>query len=277
VRDPNQPSPVEVGKGVPSNRWGITMNRTRRTRAGTVLVAIALTAGCGGAAQSGSAAPAPAPATTVAPAPDPLEQIVAASEATLSAGSARFTLNMDVTGGGNSFKFLEASGSTDFNTKVMDTEMSVAQQPGAPVQTRRAIVIGGTVYLQPAGYDRWFSADAAALGMAQNNPAEQIKQFRDAAKDVRDAGTAEVNGRTLKHYQLTLNPRPGSAGTVAPLPPGGFPADLYLDDQGRFARIESRTPGPNQATMQMTMELSDYGVPVPAQAPDPTLVDPMPR
>ena len=252
------------------------MRRTQWTRGVTVLVAVTLAAGCGAAAQTGSATPAPAPATTAAPAADPLEQLVAASEATLSARSARFTLNMEVTGGGSSFTFLEASGSTDFDAQIMDTEMSVAQQPGAPVETRRAIVIGGTVYLQPVGYDRWFSADANALGMAQGNPAEQIKQFRDAAKDVRDAGTAEINGRTLKHYQLTLNPRPESTGSAVP-PPGGFPADLYLDDQGRFARIESKTPGPNQATMLMTMELSDYGIPVSVQAPDPGLVDPMPR
>ena len=129
----------------------------------------------------------------------------------------------------------------------MDMEMSVAQQPGAPVQTMRAIMVGGTVYQQPAGHDRWYSADAAALGMAQNNPAEQIEQFRDAAKDVRDAGTAEVGGRTLRHYQLTLNPRPTSTGAAVAVPPGGgFPADLYLDDQGRFARIESRTPAPTR-------------------------------
>jgi hypothetical protein len=155
-------------------------------------------------------------------------------------------------------------------------EMSVAQQPGAPLRKVRSIMTGGTVYQQPDGHDRWFSVDAASIGQAQSDPGEQIRQFRDAAKDVRDAGPADVRGVQMRHYQLTLNPSAQPAG-AAPLPPGGVPADLYLDDQGRFARLETRTPAPNQTTLLLTMDFTDYGTPVSIQAPDPGIVDPMPR
>jgi hypothetical protein len=202
---------------------------------------------------------------------------VAASEATLAAGSARFTMNMDVKAGAESFTLLTASGSTDFNSQAAEMEMSFAEQPGAPAQTVRTIMIDGTVYQQPAGYDRWFSADAAELGMAQTNPADQIRQFRSAAKDVRDAGTSEVRGQTMRHYELRMVGSPAPAGATAPLPPEGAPADLYLDDQGRIGRFETETPAPDQATTLFAMDFLEYGVPVSAQAPDPGLVDPMPR
>ena len=246
------------------------MRRTRWGHFGAALVATTLAAGCGGAAQNGAATPAPEPATAVAPAPaaDPLEQIVAASEATLAGGSARFSMNMDATRGTESATILTGTGSTDFNAQVTEMEMSIAQQPGAPLQSLRSIMIGSTIYQQPAGHDRWFTADAAALGQTQSDPAEQIKQFRHAAKDVREAGTADVRGQTMKHYELTLTP-PGAAA--------GVPADLYIDDQGRFGRIETETPTPNQTTTLLTMDFFEYGVPVSAQAPDPALVDPMPN
>lgn len=255
------------------------MRTTRWIRAGVVLVATTLAAGCGGAAGNGSAAPAAEPAPAVAPAPatDPLEQVVAASEATLAAGSARFTMSMDATGGGNAFTMLSASGGTDFGAQVTEMEMSLVPQPGAPAQTVRSVMVGGTIYQQPAGHERWFAVDTAALGQAQADPAEQIRQFRNAAKDVRDAGTTEIRGQAMRHYELTLTPTATPPGGVAQLPPGGVPADLYIDDQGRFARIETQTPTPNQTTTVLTMDLFDYGTPVSVQAPDPGLVDPMPR
>lgn len=257
------------------------MARIRWIGAGTAVLAMTLAAGCGGATQTGTpapaAAPTTAPTTAAAPAPDPLEQVVAASEATLAAGSARFTMTMDLKAGAESSTLLSGSGSTDFNSQAAEMEMSFAEQPGAPAQTVRTIMIGNTLYQQPAGYDRWFSADAAEMGMAQSNPADQIRQFRSTAKDVRDAGTTEVRGQTMRHYELRLTPSSAPAGATAPLPPEGVPADLYLDGQGRIGRVETDTPVPGQGTTLFTMDFLEYGVPVAAQAPDPGLVDPMPR
>jgi hypothetical protein len=256
------------------------MASARWIGAGTALLAMALAAGCG-ATQTGAGTPAPAPTSAAAqattPAPDPFEQVVAASEATLAAGSARFTMNMDMTVGAESFSLLTATGSTDFNRQASEMEMSFTEQAGAPAQTVRTVMAGGTLYQQPAGYDRWFSVDAAAMGMAQSDPADQIRQFRNAAKDVHDAGTSEVRGQTMRHYQLKLALPAAPADATAPLPPDGVPADLYIDDQGRIGKVETRTPAPDQATTVLTMDFLEYGVPVTAQAPDPGLVDPMPR
>jgi hypothetical protein len=273
----DHPTLVEFGQGVQfATDGGTRMRQTGWLQAGTVLVAMTLAAGCGGVTQTGTATPAPTTAVATPPAPDPIEQIVAATDATLAAGTTRFTMNVDLTGGGNSAALVDGSGSADLNAQAAEMEMFVAQQPGAPLRKVRTIMAGGTVYQQPDGHDRWFAIDARAVG-AQSDPAEQIRQFRDAAKDVRDVGTVEVRGQQMRHYQLTLNPSAQPGATAAPLPPGGVPADLYLDDQGRFARFETRTPAPDQTTVVMTMDFTDYGIPVSIQAPDPGLVDPMPR
>lgn len=251
------------------------MHRTGPLRAGVVLVAAVLVAGCGGTAGTASAPPQQ-PAPAVAPATDPLEQVVAASEATLAAGSSRFTLNIDVTGAGAPFTMITASGASDFASQSAELEMTMAQAPGAPAQTLRSIMVGGTVYQQPVGQDRWFSIDAGAMGPAQSDPAAQIRQFRNSAKDVREVGTADVRGETMRHFELTLVPPANAGGEAAPLPPGGVPADLYIDGQGRFGRLETRTPAPNGSTAVTTMDFFDYGTPVSVQAPDPATVDPLP-
>ncbi|WP_156993619.1 hypothetical protein [Pseudonocardia acaciae] len=251
------------------------MRKRGGTWTGAVVLVTLLAAGCGGAAQDGGPSPAGGPPT---PAPDPLEQVVAASEATLSARSARFTMKVDVTGGGNTLTVLTGAGGMDYTAHVADMEMSVVRDPSTPPQRVRSVMIGNLLYQRPAGQDRWFVLDAAAVGQAQSDPAEQIRQFRTRARDVRDLGVAEVNGKAMRHYELTLSTPPMRVGAGAQAPTVDAHADLYLDDQGRFARLLTRTstPTPNQVAL-MTMDLSDYGSPVSVQAPDPRLVESMPR
>jgi hypothetical protein len=251
----------------------------RPTLVGAAVATVALVAGCGGGAQPGAAVPADttgaSPSATVSE--DPLDTIVTASETTMAAGTARFTMDMNLSHQGETMT-MAGEGVIDLTTNVADISMDLTLPGQQPVTTQMIMTEDG-VYQQLPGSERWTSLGSAGLGGAGASPAKQLEMLRKGAKDVREVESAELRGAPARHFELTLDPAATAAASGAEMPPmqvGLIPADLYIDSEGRIAKLEMEMAQEGKPGMQMTMEYFDFGTPVDVQAPDPALVDPAP-
>ncbi|WP_219414997.1 LppX_LprAFG lipoprotein [Pseudonocardia nigra] len=258
------------------------MRNVRWLQIGVGLAAAALVAGCGGATPE-VGTPVTADSNQAATTPtggDPLQTVVAASEATKAAGTARFEMSLEASQDGQTLT-TTATGSQDFAQQLTEMDFTVSV-PGTPPQSMRMITAGTTMYQQLPGEERWFSMDLAALAAAGGgsfDPAQQLAMFEKAAKDVREVGPAEVRGVQTRHFELTLDAQAmvdatGGAATQSITEP--LPADVYIDGDGRLTRFEMEAKQAGLPSTSISMDLFDFGAPVSIQVPDSALVDSAP-
>ncbi|GAA3091133.1 hypothetical protein GCM10010464_63680 [Pseudonocardia yunnanensis] len=237
-------------------------------------VAVALVGGCSGSgATAGSPSPQNAGASTGG---DPKALLAEVPAATFAAGSVRFEVTMQVSSGGRDTT-TSGTGTFDFARKAGDLTMAAAGGPASEV-----IMDGGNVYTRPAGESRWLQMNGAAMG-GQFDPAQQLDTLQKVSNDVRVVGTEDLRGEQVTHLAYTIDPADlvESSGTTGPaaemLRSGGpIPGDLYIDDEGRARKAQttmSTTVGGTTSTATVAVDYLEFGVPVAAQAPDPSTVD----
>lgn len=223
----------------------------KRMMIGVVTVsAVALVAGCGG----GTAGPVK-PGGPAAPA-DPLAAALAAADTTKAAGSSRVAMQMTYrTSGGPA-----GSDTFDMSTDgVYDYARQVGelQPPRVTGQTMgltfgRSIIARNVAYEEVPGQPgRWMRSDYSKIvntPIGQQDPAAQLELLRGiAAGGVREAGTETVRGAQARHFAITIDPKKLAAETSVVVPGGileqaakmvsPFPADVWIDDEGRVRRL----------------------------------------
>jgi hypothetical protein len=165
-------------------------------------------------------------------------------------------------------------------------------------------VVGDTIYMKlPAALTSlaggsakpWTKVDASRIlgglgGSSMSSgtdPTQALAYLSGVSDDVRKVGTETVRGVDTTHYTATLDlrkaldKRPSSLQgddqykklldqTISQLGTSTFPADVWIDGQGRLARISYALTLPaagRKVAVSYSMELYDFGVPVDVQAP----------
>ena len=245
-----------------------------RTLAAAATTALVLTlSGCGGgedgASDSSSSGDVPDEGATVEPA-DFVDDMTAGLEASSTA-----VMQLTADAGGSN---IEAEGEIDYSTDPvsMAMEMSNPMMADQPVQLR---MVDGVVYLNagPMTNEKFVSYDLSdptnlppgLSGLTdQLDPLAQFQEFEDALTKVTFVGEEEVDGETLAHYDLLLDPTkmetfegaPESAGL-----PEEIPYELWFDDEFRIRQMKTEldmTPA-----VSVDIKLDEWGEPVEIEAP----------
>lgn len=174
------------------------------------------------------------------------------------------------------------------------------------------VFTNNVLYQREAGTDRWHKTDFSELvntPVGQHDPSQQLDLLRGVSEDVREVGTADVRGDEVTQYAISIDPKrladesgvvvDGGLTQAALSAAGPLPGQVFVDSDGRVRRLEVRmeTAGADLAaapelqemlgsnpqvqemlanrrtTMDISIEYFDFGVPVTAQVPDPSMVD----
>lgn len=118
--------------------------------------------------------------------------------------------------------------------------------------------------------------------LEQSDPVGALKAMESGIDTVTFAGSEELDGRELDHYELTIDTESVMESYGADLPssatqgmPESVTYDLWLDDHDRFAQMRMETPILKQ-TMTMEMSLDAWGQDVSIEAPPADEVTEMP-
>jgi len=211
-----------------------------------------------------------------------------------SSSSAKMSLNMNISAAGTSTT-MTGSGVEDPATKSAQMQISMAI-PGAGNLAIQEVVSGKTVYMKSDVFgDKWIKLDLAQL--AGNNslgtatdPCSTLSMLKNVpGTAVTKLGDDTVNGESATHYQVKLDintllansplkklvDQLGSAGM-----PSTIPLDLWIDGQGRPARLVmdlAFTIQGQSIKEDLTIDLHDWGTPVSVTAPDPSQVEDAPQ
>ena len=118
-------------------------------------------------------------------------------------------------------------------------------------------------------------------GAGQANPGDQgLQALEGLSGDVERVGDDTVAGRHAVHYRAEIDdakvadalPDPSSKAASALRKIGTVPADVWIDDHDRvvklrFAMSGGALGGSGSGTVEMTLEVTAFGVPVDVQAP----------
>jgi hypothetical protein len=232
-----------------------------------------------------------------APRRSPLEAMTLASAKTSDAKTAKLAFTVRTSGTGGQAVTVSGAGVADFAAKKLQMTTNVGAQKVDMVMN------GTTLYLRIPGQQAvpgksWLKLDLAALSKASgsdleslmqgagNDPTQALALLKGASSDVREVGTEQVRGTDTTHYKATIDLRkaaeqrsPQAKRQVERLleqaQVQSFPADVWVDDQGRLRKMQytmqvrPRATGQQQgsATVNTTMELFDFGTVVKVKAP----------
>jgi hypothetical protein len=266
-------------------------------RLAAVLLTATLAAGCGQATSSGTSGP---PRATTHAQIDP-ELLANAASATTRAGSARLTMQMQMSGPQGAFN-AHAHGVMNFSKPrqaEIDMVMNVPNMATPISMTER--MVGTTIYMRMPFLNAadpkikpWVKLDLAAMGKAAglnlgalinsstNDPASMMAYLRGASGKVQNLGQETVGGVNTTHYRATVeyskmvaemkNTDPAAASALQQaMDKTGMrsePVDVWVDGSGlmRQERLDVQIPS-TSSRMTMVMDLSDFGVPVHVSAP----------
>lgn len=221
----------------------------KRVVAGVAVVsAAALVAGCGGGggtAVGGAAAPA-----------DPVAAALAAPDTTKAAGSSRVaaTMTSRTSGGpaGSDSFDMATDGVYDYARQIGEFEPPRVTGDTMGLTFGRSIIARNVAYEEVPGQPgRWTRADFSSIvntPIGQQDPAAQLELLRGvAAGGVREAGTETVRGAQTRHLAVTIDPKKLAADRSVVVSGGileqamkmlsPFPADVWIDDEGRVRRL----------------------------------------
>jgi hypothetical protein len=189
--------------------------------------------------------------------------------------TARFTMNMDLSG-----QSVQAKGVLDMtgDQPAMQISMDLTGM-GTPTDMR---IVDGVMYIQDptSGSGKYLKMDLgdpngplAGLGdtMDSYNPNEMLgKLSPDTFQKVTDLGSDSVGGEQVEHYRVVLDTNVASQ-MLKNLPstaslPRTVTYDMWLDSQDRMAKFTMLM----KKVTQVTATYSDYGADVHVTAPDPS-------
>ena len=225
-----------------------------------------------------------------------IKTLQAAASNSQAAESSRFTMEMKVDAMGESVA-LSADGVMAGDGKNGQITMTVPM-----MGTMEERVVDGVIYVDfgdlpfasELGGKQWvkldpeqlkddprFSAAFAQLAdqAESNSPQQGLEYLQGLSGDVQDLGQEDVNGVQATHYRASIDytkladelpnvtdemrERFSQIGTV--------PADVWIDGQDRIVKMhltmDGASFGGGDGTLDMTMEMSDFGTPVDVQTP----------
>ena len=229
------------------------MRRTTRVLAGAALSAILL-AGCSSGGDGGGSS------VSVA-------QLLAASADKSTASTAKLALDVSVDVPGQRTLDITGSGAFDYaNDRGVITE-HIPSVAGQPAQTIEVRTIGDTVYVKVPGASAdkpWVKTDTSTFssqngGAASSDPSQFLDYLKGASSDVSDEGTDTVRGvhtRKLKAdldlrkaaEKLSPEQRKAVEQAIQQLGTSTIPAEVWIDDQGRLAKMTFSVGVPSGAS-----------------------------
>lgn len=277
----------------------------RRLRpAAVVAVAGALAlASCGDDGGSSSAPSGPADERSLA-------AILASADKLAAVGSARMEMRVEVRGaqGAGEIAF---DGAFDVAAPAAAFDVTIEGEgiPGGGI-TLAVRLVGGALYVDGSqlglnqlfasgapGVDpdaRWLKLDLSGLGGGAGDPTgglgslgsdpSQILQALRGVGGVETVGREKVRGVETTHYRVTVDvataldqvpaeEREQLGEALEQLGDEPIPADLWVDDDGYLRRMSMELDEPGGAgTMELVLEMFDFGEPVDVQAPPPSEV-----
>ena len=253
------------------------MRPTRTTALTAVVLAGALgLAGCGA-----SSSP-----KTKAVAISPVAAVRSASANTVKAGSATFTMRLDLAGSGATSS-VSGSGAFDYAKKIgaISVQLPSALTQGKNVKvdevvTPTALYMSGALFGQTG---KWVKVDVSKLGLSglanQTDPSQMTKTL-DAITAGTKVGPETVDGVKTTHYRGSLDATKayavlsGKAKDIVEKAgvtlPKTIPFDAWVDSQGRLVKgVEDFSITANHQTQQMHLQmgLKDFGKPVSVHVP----------
>lgn len=233
----------------------------------------------------------------------PAAVVAAAPERLREAETARFTMNMTMTGQGLPSPLeMQVEGEADFAQQRM--RMTLGGIPGAG--TMEAIEEGTVMYLRMPAAARmlprgksWVRFDLEELGRQagvdvdqlmqlsqQNDPTAMLATLRGASEEVEKVGQEQVRGVDTTHYRATVVTEKALANAPQEVRkdvdqllkstnfPDRYPVDVWMDGEGLARRMKMSlqlTPAEAKGPLSqdMTMEFFDFGSAVQVKPPPP--------
>lgn len=248
----------------------------------TTAVTAAVLAGALGLAGCGSSSTPKTKDVAVSP----VAAVRSASANTVKAGSATFTMSLNLASGGST-STISGSGAFDYAKKVgtISVQLPTALTQGKKaaikeVVTPTALYMSGELFGQPG---KWVKVDVSKLGLSglanQTDPSQMTKTL-EAITTGTKVGPETVDGVETTHYRGTLDATKAYAAlsgkardlvTQAGVTlPKTIPFDAWVDGQGRLVKlVEDFTITANKQTqkMHLQMGLKDFGKPVSVHVP----------
>ena len=212
---------------------------------------------------------------------------------------------------GDSSWTMSGTGTYDYARQIGDGQMTTADAE-FPMPPQETVFRNNVLYQRNVGDSRWQKIDFSGLvdtPVGQHDPSQQLDLLRGVSDDVREVGTAAVRGDEVTQYAINIDPQrlatasgvvvDGGLIQAALQAAGPMPGQVFVDSDGRVRRLEismetngadlaaspemSRMLGDNpqlqqmlkerKTTSEISIEYFDFGIPVTAQEPDPSMVD----
>ena len=252
------------------------MRRRPLALAATVAVAASVVAGCG----SGGG--------------DAVDPLARAATTTKAEGSAHVALRGTVSAAGRRTAF-DGDGAVDLKAGRARLELGT-QLPAAGRRTVSTVFAGGDVFVRTGGLAAlltgghdWVKVDLARAagaggadlgalqGLAAGGDPSQVLALLALSGDSKEVGRERIDGVGTRHYAGRLDvdavakvADPDLRATLQRLGVRTIPVDAWLDDQGRVRRARVRVAADGARVpvgLDVTADLSDYGLPVDAAPP----------
>ena len=173
---------------------------------------------------------------------------------------------------------MTATGEVDYTGDSPTMSMTMSA-PAFGDQAIEALLVDGSMYmalpmLGNGSDDTFFKIDlddpdnplvASMGGLSSFDPKATVEMFGQGLEEVTFVGDDSVDGVSTKHYLLSTNTDSfkSALGDAADVVPQRLEYDVWLDDQGRLAKMEADLA--KQGSMTLTM--SKWGEPVSIKAP----------
>jgi hypothetical protein len=246
----------------------------RKALGALVLVLVLALAGCGG--NSGSTA-------------KPTNAIEAAALKTSQAGSVRADFSISSTGG------VSGTGSGVFNSgKDRSGQLTMNVNAGGRQVAIDTVIVGNTIYVRSPlisqrlpGAKQWVKVDLKQAAKAANVDLSSLLSanptpggalaYLQGSTAIKKLGSEQVGGVPTTHYRVVVDLQQAAdhasgsdkdaleqaikaAGTTT------LPVEVWVDPQDYVRKIEYKSQASGQSA-DLTMEMHDFGSPVPIKAP----------
>jgi hypothetical protein len=223
-----------------------------------------------------------------------IKTLQAAASNSQAAESSRFTMDMTVDVEGEPITItVDGVMAGDGKTGQLNVSMPIV----GSIEER---IVDGVIYMNLGSFPgasaeldgkQWVKLDLEQLqqhdGMLgdladqaeSNSPRQGLEYLQGLSGDVQNVGEETVGGQPATHYRASIDytkvldelPNASQETRDAFTKLGTVPADVWIDGQDRVVKmhltIDGGSFGAGAGTAEMTMELTDFGVPVDVQAP----------
>jgi hypothetical protein len=225
----------------------------------------------------------------------PKDFLAAMSDGAKALTTAHMTMDVSIGSAGS----IKGSGDADYTKTpadlalklTMPSSMSMGSGGGFELRLVDGIMYvsagsltGGKFWkLDPSDKNNPLGASGLGDLLDQMDPVKAVEAVRPAIEKVTFVGNEDVDGRSLDHYTLTVDPETalkslgggsmtqGAQGEV----PDSLVYDVWLDDQGRTGKVSMDLPVGGSST-SLDINMTDFGEQVDIEAPSADQVTKMP-